>query len=163
MNARPQSYSLYDSTSVTFPCHLSERARACTDLRAAAPCSLAALISRSLQLDSTLRHLQDGVTYEDGCHVWLCVPELGWVEYHPFSVASTAAHPAWRDRMLLHVKVYDRWTSVRTISSTSPPRLLVKHQVAVSPRSSASEQFLGFVGNAVCMTVSDMFASAVNP
>ena len=74
--------------------------------------------------DSTLRHLQDGVTYEDGCHVWLCVPELGWVEYHPFSVASTVAHPAWRDRMLLHVKVYDRWTSVRTIYAHCCPGFL---------------------------------------
>jgi hypothetical protein len=57
--------------------------------------------------------VQTGVEYHDGCHVWICFPELGWIEYHPFSVASCSADPCWRNRMLVHSKVYDRWTQVR--------------------------------------------------
>ena len=48
----------------------------------------------------------------DGCHVWLCVPQLGWAEYHPFSVASCAGTPAFRNHLLLHMKAYDKWTQV---------------------------------------------------
>jgi hypothetical protein len=56
--------------------------------------------------------LQPGVTYEDGCHVWICVPELGWLEYHPFSVASCSLDPLWRNHLLVHAKVYNKWTTV---------------------------------------------------
>lgn len=56
--------------------------------------------------------MQSGVTYGDGCHVWVCVPELGWCEYHPYSVASCNADPRWANHILLQAKVYDRWTQV---------------------------------------------------
>jgi hypothetical protein len=54
--------------------------------------------------------LQPGVIYEDGCHVWICVPELGWVEYHPYSVASCSADPLWGNHLLVYSKIYDKWT-----------------------------------------------------
>ena len=56
---------------------------------------------------------QEGVQYHDGSHVWICFPDLGAIEYHPFSIASTAADPQWCNRMLVLSKVYDRWTEVR--------------------------------------------------
>jgi hypothetical protein len=58
--------------------------------------------------------LQAGVTYEDGCHVWICVPELGWVEYHPYSVASCSADPYWGHSLLIYIKIYNKWTKARS-------------------------------------------------
>jgi hypothetical protein len=57
--------------------------------------------------------MQEGASYSDGGHVWVAIPQLGNLEYHPFSVASTSADPAWRNCMLLHCKAFDRWTQVR--------------------------------------------------
>lgn len=70
--------------------------------------------SCSARIVSITIPLQPGIEYSDGCHVWVCFPELGWLEYHPFSVASSTADPLWRDCMLVHTKVYNRWTKVHT-------------------------------------------------
>lgn len=59
--------------------------------------------------------MQPNVEYGDGCHVWVCVPALGWTEYHPFSVASSSADPRWRHQLLIHSKIYNRWTEVRSV------------------------------------------------
>jgi hypothetical protein len=56
--------------------------------------------------------MQPNVEYGDGCHVWICVPELGWTEYHPYSVASTSADVRWRHQLLIHTKIFNRWTQV---------------------------------------------------
>jgi hypothetical protein len=66
--------------------------------------------------------VQEGVEYKDGCHVWICDPELGWIEYHPFSVASTSADPLWRNCMLVQSKVYNRWTLVSAALPVFPAR-----------------------------------------
>jgi hypothetical protein len=62
-------------------------------------------------------HVQEGMTYADSSHVWVCIPKLGLLEYHPFCVASTSADPEWRSSMLLYCKAFNRWTEVRFVST----------------------------------------------
>lgn len=56
--------------------------------------------------------MQEGHTYKDGSHVWLAVPEISPLQYHPFCVASTSSDPRWARHLLLQIKVYDKWTAV---------------------------------------------------
>ena len=66
-----------------------------------------------------MRHMQDCVEYQDGCHVWICIPKLSLIEYHPFSVTSSHLVPGWRNTLLLQPKIQNRWTKV--VSEPPPP------------------------------------------
>ena len=57
--------------------------------------------------------MQEGMSYEDGAHVWLHLPSISFLDYHPFCVASSAAIPGWENTLLLQCKSYDKWTDVR--------------------------------------------------
>ena len=52
--------------------------------------------------------------------MWLAMPTVSGASQHPFTVASSAADPAWANSMLLQCKSTDPWAHVRSL----PPLIL---------------------------------------
>jgi hypothetical protein len=67
-------------------------------------------------------NVQEGMLYPDGGQVWLRVAADNAMAYHPFTVASTAADPAWAHSMLLHSKGHAHSAHVRPCSPCAPRR-----------------------------------------
>lgn len=57
-------------------------------------------------------HVQRGTKYPDGGRVWVSVPTVTGVRDHPFTVASSAADPAWANCMLLQCESKEPWAHV---------------------------------------------------
>lgn len=61
--------------------------------------------------------LQESLEYKDHSHVWVCVPEISRLAFHPFSVITCPdADPSWSSSILLQSKVAGKWTKVWLLS-----------------------------------------------
>lgn len=58
-----------------------------------------------------------GFRHRAGDYLFLCVPEIARHEWHPFTISNAPE----RDRLTLHVRGLEDWTSARGTPSSSEP------------------------------------------